>query len=51
MKAKERTYICIYEHKDGTLKDLVFTGTFHVVYKKACRFCPMDCVLIEINIA
>lgn len=28
---------------------LFFTGTFHMVYKKACKYRPMDCVLVEIK--
>lgn len=49
MEKKEYTYICVYEHISGTKATLVFTDTFHVVYKKACRYCPMDCVLVEIK--
>ncbi len=28
---------------------LFFTGTFHAVYKKACRYRPTDCVSVEIK--
>lgn len=49
MEKKEYTYICVYEHISRTRCTLVFTGTFHVVYKKACRYRPMDCVLVEIK--
>lgn len=34
MEKKEYTYICVYEHISGKRCTLVFTGTFHVVYKR-----------------
>lgn len=49
MEKKKYTYICVYEHISGEKTFNVFTGTFHVVYKKACRYRPMDCVLVEIK--
>ena len=49
MEKKEYTYICVYEHISGERIINVYTGTFHVVYKKACRYRPMDCVLVEIK--
>lgn len=49
MEKKEYTYICVYEHISGERYILVFTGTFHLVYKKAYKYRPMDCVLVEIK--
>lgn len=49
MKSKEYTYICVYEHISGEKTVLVFTGTFHQVYKKACKYCPIDYALIGIK--
>lgn len=49
MEQKEYTYICVYEHISDERYILVFTGTFRMVYKKACKYRPMDCVLVEIK--